>query len=206
MFSGIVSALGVVEKITFNEIFSIDIKIKQITLGEFQNNNNEINIGSSISCSGVCLTLKKMSKQILSFDVSEETMKKTNLSNWKIGKYVNLERSLKVGDEIGGHFVSGHVDTVLPVTKIKDEKGSKILHIGMNKEFSPFIAPKGSITLEGISLTVNDVTQDYFTVNIIPFTWHNTNFNFLKISDYLNVEIDLIARYLVNYQNRKNLK
>ena len=94
-----------------------------------------------------------------------------HLSDWKIGNIVNLERALKVGDEIGGHFVTGHVDTVLKITRIVEEDGSKILYINLNNEISPYIASKGSITIEGISLTVNDVKNDYFNVNIIPFTW-----------------------------------
>ena len=130
-------------------------------------------------------------------------MNKTNLSHWKIGKLVNLERALRVGDEIGGHFVTGHVDTILKLQKILEEEGSKILYINLNDEISPYIASKGSITIEGISLTVNDVKNDYFNVNIIPFTWNNTNLKNVKINDFVNVEIDLLSRYLVNYQKKK---
>ena len=203
MFSGIIAALGIVKKITFSNIYSIDIEIKKITLDEFEDLNNPIKIGSSIACSGVCLTVKDRKNKILTFDVSQETMRKTNLSEWREGKIVNLERALKVGDEIGGHYVSGHVDTILKVQKIQQEQGSNILFIKLNKEISPFIASKGSITLEGISLTVNDVTDDFFNVNIIPFTWNNTNLFYIKANESLNVEIDLLARYLVNYQKRK---
>ena len=130
-------------------------------------------------------------------------MNKTNLSHWKIGNIVNLERALRVGDEIGGHFVTGHVDTVLEVIKIIEEDGSKIMYINLNNDISPYIASKGSITIEGISLTVNDVKKDYFNVNIIPFTWENTNLSNFKVNDFVNIEIDLLSRYLVNYQNKK---
>ena len=130
-------------------------------------------------------------------------MNKSNLSNWKTGDLVNLERALRVGDEIGGHFVTGHVDTVLEVQKILEEDGSKILYIKLNNEISPYIASKGSITIEGISLTVNDVKNDYFNVNIIPFTWNNTNLKNIKVNDFVNVEIDLLSRYLVNYHNKR---
>ena len=129
-------------------------------------------------------------------------MDKSNLSFWKVGSIVNLERSLKVGDEIGGHFVSGHVDDVLKVIKINDDKGSKELTIELNKHLKSFVSSKGSITLEGISLTVNDVSSNFFKVNIIPFTWENTNLKYIKVGDYLNVEIDLLARYLLNYKNK----
>ena len=203
MFSGIIAALGVVKNITHDDIYSFDIEIKKINLEEFEESNNLIKIGCSISCSGVCLTLTKKKYNILTFDVSKETMNKTNLSNWKIGDLVNLERALRVGDEIGGHFVTGHVDTVLELQKIIEENGSRILYIKLNDEISPYIASKGSITIEGISLTVNEVNNDYFNVNIIPFTWDNTNLSKIKVNDFVNVEIDLLSRYLVNYQKQR---
>ena len=203
MFSGIISALGVVKNITYNDIYSVDIEVKKINLEDFEKSDNLIKIGCSIACSGVCLTLTGKKDNILTFDISKETMSKTNLSNWKIGNVVNLERALRVGDEIGGHFVTGHVDTVLELKKIIEEDGSKILHINLNNEISPYIASKGSITIEGISLTVNDVKNDYFNVNIIPFTWDNTNLSNVQVNDFVNIEIDLLSRYLVNYQKRK---
>ena len=203
MFSGIISALGIVKSITNNVIYSIDIEVKKINLEDFEKSDNLIKIGCSIACSGVCLTLKGKKDNILTFDISKETMNKTNLSNWKIGNVVNLERALRVGDEIGGHFVTGHVDTVLELKKIIEEDGSKILYINLKDEISPYIASKGSITIEGISLTVNDVKNDYFNVNIIPFTWENTNLSNVKVNDFVNIEIDLLSRYLVNYQKKK---
>ena len=203
MFSGIISALGVVKNISYNDIYSVDIEVKKINLEDFEKSDNLIKIGCSIACSGVCLTLTGKKDNILTFDISKETLNKTNLSNWKIGNTVNLERALRVGDEIGGHFVTGHVDTVLELKKIIEEDGSKILYINLNKEISPYIASKGSITIEGISLTVNDVENDYFNVNIIPFTWDNTNLSNVKVNDFVNIEIDLLSRYLVNYQKKK---
>ena len=110
---------------------------------------------------------------------------------------------MRVGDEIGGHFVTGHVDTVLELQKIFEEDGSKILYIKLNEVISQYIASKGSVTIEGISLTVNDVKKDYFNVNIIPFTWDNTNLKNKKVNDFCNVEIDLLSRYLVNYQKQR---
>ena len=203
MFSGIISALGIVKNITYNDIYSVDIEVKKINLEDFEKSDNLIKIGCSIACSGVCLTLTGKKDNILTFDISNETLNKTNLSNWKIGNIVNLERALRVGDEIGGHFVTGHVDTVLELKKIIEEDGSKILYISLNNEISPYIASKGSITIDGISLTVNEVKNDYFNVNIIPFTWHNTNLSNVKVNDFVNIEIDLLSRYLVNYQKKK---
>ena len=203
MFSGIISALGVVKNIAFNDIYTVDIEITKINLEDFEKSDNLIKVGCSIACSGVCLTLTGKNDNILTFDISNETMNKTNLSDWTVGKVVNLERALRVGDEIGGHFVTGHVDTTLELKKIIEENGSKILHINLSKEISPYIASKGSITIEGISLTVNVVKNDYFNVNIIPFTWDNTNLKNIKVNDFVNIEIDLLSRYLVNYQNKK---
>ena len=203
MFSGIISALGVVKNITYNKIYTVHIEIKKINLEDFEKSDNLIKIGCSIACSGVCLTLTEKKDNFLTFDISKETMNKTNLSNWKIGDLVNLERSLRVGDEIGGHFVTGHVDTVLELKKIIEEDGSKILYIELNNKISPFIASKGSITIEGISLTVNEVKNDYFNVNIIPFTWNNTNLKNVRVNDFVNIEIDLLSRYLINYQKQK---
>ena len=203
MFSGIISALGIVKDITYNNIYTVDIEITKINLKDFEKPDNIIKVGCSIACSGVCLTLTKKNNNILTFDISKETMNKTNLSHWKVGNLVNLERALRVGDEIGGHFVTGHVDTVLELQKILEEEGSKILYIKLNNEISQYIASKGSITIEGISLTVNDVEKDYFNVNIIPFTWDNTNLKNKKVNDFVNIEIDLLSRYLVNYQKQK---
>ena len=204
MFSGIISALGNVKNITYNDIYSVDIEITKINLEDFEKSDNLIKVGCSIACSGVCLTLTEKKDNVLTFDISKETMSKTNLSDWKIGSLVNLERALRVGDEIGGHFVTGHVDTVLELQNIIEEDGSKILFIKLNEEISPYVASKGSITIEGVSLTVNDVKNDYFNVNIIPFTWDNTNLRDIKVNDFLNVEIDLLSRYLVNYQKQKD--
>ena len=203
MFSGIISALGIVKNITYNNIYTVDIEIIKINLEDFENPENLIKVGCSIACSGVCLTLTKKNNNILTFDISRETMSKTNLSHWEVGNFVNLERALRVGDEIGGHFVTGHVDTVLELQKILEEDGSKILYINLNKEIAPYIASKGSVTIEGISLTVNDVKNDYFNVNIIPFTWDNTNLKSIRVNDFVNVEIDLLSRYLVNYHNKR---
>ena len=203
MFSGIISALGVVKNITHSDIYSVDIEVKKINIEDFEKTDNLIKIGCSIACSGVCLTLTEKMDNILTFDVSKETINKTNISNWKIGNVVNLERALRVGDEIGGHFVTGHVDTVLELKKIIEEDGSKILYINLNNQISPYIASKGSITIEGISLTVNEVKNDYFNVNIIPFTWDNTNLSNVKVNDFVNIEIDLLSRYLINYQKKK---
>ena len=204
MFSGIVSALGKVERIKKNGIHSIDLSVKKINLDGFLTKKTPITIGSSILCSGICLTVKQINKKILTFDVSDETIMKTNFSSWKKGTIINLERSLKAGDEIGGHFVSGHIDGVVKIKEMVEENESIRLRLNLTNKLKKFIAEKGSVALNGISLTVNKTGINFFEVNIIPFTWQNTNLNFLSVNSSLNIEIDLLSRYLINYNRVKN--
>ena len=198
MFSGIVSALGKIENIEKDKIWKVDILIDRINLEEFLTKENPIKLGSSILCSGICLTVNKINKNILSFDVSEETASKTNFLLWKENTIINLERSLRVGDEIGGHFVSGHVDDKIQVKNIFEMNDSKIIQFLFTKKLRKYIAEKGSVTLNGVSLTVNKVKKDYFEVNVIPFTWKNTNLCFLNNGSFVNIEVDLLSRYLLN--------
>ena len=154
--------------------------------------------GSSICCSGICLTVKKVNGNLLSFDVSNETIAKTNFPQWKIGTNVNLERSLRVGDEMGGHFVSGHIDDTVKVKKILEVDNSRLLQLSIKDKLRNYLVEKGSVTLNGVSLTVNYVKENFFEVNVIPFTWEKTNLRFLKNGSIVNIEVDLIARYLLN--------
>jgi len=141
-------------------------------------------------------SLKKISNNILFFDISNETASKTNFLDWKIGSILNIEKSLKVGDEIGGHFVYGHVDTTASVQSIKQIEGSYKISFFIDSYYFKFIASKGSITIDGVSLTVNEVDLNTFSVNIIPFTWSNTNFKNYVVNTNVNIEIDVLARYL----------
>ena len=205
MFSGIVSALGKVKNIDKNKIWTVDISIEKISIDGFLSKKNAIKLGSSILCSGICLTVKKIYKNVLTFDVSTETALKTNFLHWNKKTLVNLERSLRVGDEMGGHFVSGHVDDISEVLNITNVDKSKKVQLSMNNKISKYIVSKGSVTLNGISLTINNVEKKYFEVNIIPFTWQNTNFCFLKKGSIVNIEVDLLARYLLNENNKNYL-
>ncbi len=200
MFTGIVSALGKIHEIKKDFIHTLYVDIDKINLDGFLTKKNPINLGSSILCSGICLTVKKIDKKLLIFDVSDETIERTNFSSWKIGSIINLERSLKAGDEIGGHFVSGHVDDIAEIKDIKKINKSIRLRLSFKKKLQKFITEKGSVTLNGVSLTVNKTGKNYFDVNIIPFTWENTNFKFLSIGSTLNIEIDMLSRYLINYK------
>tara|TARA_B100000242_G_scaffold226388_1_gene166792 strand:- start:150 stop:761 length:612 start_codon:yes stop_codon:yes gene_type:complete len=196
MFTGIVSHIGKVNKISHPDDWELLIDVINNNNPDSSFNINSIAIGASISCSGICLTLKKVSNNTLFFDVSDETRKKTNFSTWKVGSLINLEKSLKVGDELGGHFVYGHVDTTAVISSIEKINGSYKITLNINRDFLKYFASKGSVSVDGVSLTVNDVDNDFFTVNIVPFTWLHTSFKNYKIGTVVNIEIDILVRYL----------
>ena len=195
MFTGIVSHIGKIENITHPSDWELSVKIEN-NKHSSDFNSDDLLIGASVSCSGICLTLKKRRESILFFDVSDETVSKTNFLEWKVGDFINLEKSLKVGDEIGGHFVYGHVDTTATVKEIKQINGSFKVVFSVNKNFMKYFAPKGSITIDGVSLTINEIKDKTFAVNIVPFTWDNTSFKNYILDTIVNVEIDILARYL----------
>ena len=194
MFTGIIDHNGEIIKITKKRNKDISIFV----LTRFK--PKDIKLGSSICCNGVCLTvckIKKLKNKLeLSFDVSNETINCTNFSKLKIGSKINLEKSLRMGDEISGHFVFGHVDEVSKLLTIKRIKGSHQLKFSKSKKLSKYIAKKGSITVDGVSLTINSSDSKSFSVNIVPYTWEHTNFNKLKVNSLINVEVDMLARYV----------
>ncbi len=155
-----------------------------------------IPLGASIACSGCCLTAVELGPDWFAVDASAETLSKTTLGSWAIGTTVNLERPLKVGDELGGHIVSGHVDGVGRVTYVQPENGSTRWRFEVPRELARFIAPKGSVAVNGVSLTVNEVDGVSFGVNIIPHTAQVTTFGTLALGDAVNIEIDTVARYV----------
>lgn len=159
-----------------------------------------VDLGASIACSGVCLTVVDKGEDWFAVDVSEETIARTADTLWQEGARLNLERALKVGDELGGHIVTGHVDAVATVTGAEEAGGSTRLTIEAPRALGGAIAPKGSITLDGVSLTVNEVEDDgertRFTVNLIPHTAEHTTFDRITEGRTLNLEIDVLARYL----------
>lgn len=159
-----------------------------------------IDLGASISHAGCCLTVVETSEGWFAVEVSAETLDKTTLGGWSPGTPVNLERATRVGDELGGHIVSGHVDGLGTVTGITPEGGSHRLVIEAPMPLHRFIAAKGSITVDGVSLTVNTVEGQQFGLNIIPHTWEATTFGALKVGDAVNLEIDMLARYLARWQ------
>ena len=196
MFTGIISHIGKIKSISHPNDWEISVDIKNNDTSKIFNENKQLLIGSSISCSGICLTLKKISNNLLFFDVSNETAVKTNFLNWKSNTTINIERSLKVGEELGGHFVYGHVDTTAIVNSIGKVEGSYKVSFVINSDYIKYIAAKGSVSIDGVSLTVNEVNLNTFYVNIIPFTWLNTSFKNYIEGTIVNIEIDILARYL----------
>ena len=159
-------------------------------------NLSEMQIGNSIACSGVCLTVVEKGSDWFAIDFSAETLSKTNLGLWQEGTLINIERSLKASDELGGHLVSGHVDGVGTINIIKKEGDSFRYSFSVPKRLAKFIAIKGSIALNGISLTVNEIEKDVIGVSVIPHTQKVTNLSMAKVGDTVNVEVDLLARYV----------
>jgi len=159
-----------------------------------------VDLGASISHAGCCLTVVEKGDRWFAVEVSGETLSKTTLGQLKEGDRVNLERAAKLGDEMGGHIVSGHVDGVGEVVSVDPEGGSHRVRIRVPRPLHRVIAPKGSITVEGVSLTVNEVEDDVFGVNIIPHTWDVTTLGQLTPGARVNLEIDMLARYLARWQ------
>ena len=185
MFSGIIEDVGLVNSFSMNKTeISITTKFTKLKLGD------------SISCSGVCLTVSKILNKKVYFNLSTETLDKTNFSELKVGDKINLERSLRTGQEINGHMVFGHVDGLSKIKKIINLKGSWLFEIEPSEKIMKFLTPKCSIALNGISLTVNAVKKKSFEIAIVPFTWENTSLKFSSVNDQLNTEIDMLARYV----------
>lgn len=159
-----------------------------------------IDLGASISHAGCCLTVTEKGEGWFAVEVSNETLSKTKLGDWAEGTLVNLERAARLGDELGGHIVSGHVDGLGQVISITPEGGSHRIVVEAPPPLHRFIAPKGSITVDGVSLTVNGVQDRRFDLNIIPHTWDATTLGTLSVGDKVNLEIDILARYLARWQ------
>ncbi len=159
-------------------------------------------LGASISCSGCCLTVIDMDAASFSVEVSAETLSKTTLGGWRSGTRINLERALRMGDELGGHIVSGHVDGLGEVLSATPENGSTRWTFRVPPAISRYIASKGSVAVNGVSLTVNEVEGDVFGVNIIPHTAEETTFGTLAVGDAVNLEIDMLARYVARLTER----
>ncbi len=161
----------------------------------------KVSIGSSIMCSGICLTVIKKKLNNFSVNISEETLKVTTAKYWKKNTSINLEKSLKIGDELGGHIVTGHVDIICVLKEKKFLNKSVLMIFSLTKPIQKFICKKGSVTIDGVSLTVNNTTNNDFSVNIIPHTFKITSLGKLEKGDKVNLEVDILARYI-----NKNIK
>ena len=193
MFTGIVTDVG---EVVASEERAEGLRRLTIACGY---DRASIDIGASIACSGVCMTVvetgRSGKRDTFSVDAAAETLRLTTVGGWRKGTRVNLERSLKIGDELGGHLVSGHVDGLADLVSREDLTDMARLTLGVPKPLARFIAQKGSVALDGVSLTVNDVTDDTFSVLIIPHTLAVTTFGTLKAGDRINLEVDQMARY-----------
>ena len=193
MFTGIVTDIGRVRSVRQTDR---DRRYEIETVWD----TATIDLGASISHAGCCLTVTEKGEGWFAVEVSGETLSKTKLGDWAEGTRVNLERAARLGDELGGHIVSGHVDGLGEVISITPEGGSHRIVIEAPAPLHRFIASKGSITVDGVSLTVNGVQERRFDLNIIPHTWDATTLGGLSVGDKVNLEIDMLARYLARWQ------
>ncbi len=190
MFTGIIEEVGsIVDRRTSSKNITFEISTKL----------RGIQVDDSIACNGVCLTVEKNTKGILTFTAVDETLNKTNAGTWKKGDRINLERTLKFNGRIDGHLVQGHVDTTALCTSVLDAGGSYVFTFLFESRFRSLIIEKGSICINGTSLTAFDVHDDTFSVAIIPFTYHHTNFQYLKENDRVNIEFDMVGKYIQRY-------
>ena len=188
MFTGIIESVGQITSINDNHgDFEIKIKYDSSSL-------NDISLGESISINGICLTVTKFDNNFLHFDLSKETI--SRISKIKINEIVNLETSLRVNKKISGHFVFGHIDGIARLINNEKKDRSEEWTIEPPKKIMRYIAEKGSISINGVSLTINSVTEKTFKINLIPFTLENTALKYISVSGEVNIEIDMLARYV----------
>jgi riboflavin synthase len=190
MFTGIIESIGIIESMDKE---GEDLKVN-ITLNGKK--LQDINIGDSISVNGICLTVTDIYEDLLSFDISKETLSRT--SPFEIAQKLNLETSLRYNGKVSGHFVTGHVDEVGFIRSIEKKDMCEVWGVEVSKKLMKFIPEKGSVALNGTSLTVNNVVENIFYINLIPHTLLSTNLSSLRIGGMVNIEIDMIARYLQN--------
>ena len=194
MFTGIIVGTGKVTKLDQKTKNRSAIQMT-VNLGKYAKG---LKIGQSVAINGVCLSATKISKNNCVFEMIDETTKKTDLGNVKAGSTVNIERSLKVGDRLEGHFVLGHIDGVATITKIEKKPKEVKFWFKIPKKLTKYVVKKGSIALDGISLTVVDAKKDLASVCLIPHTIKVTNFNSKKVGDKLNIETDILGKYIKN--------
>lgn len=189
MFTGIIKDTGEVARVTDKG------GIRRLLIGTHLN-VSKMDIGASIACDGCCMTIVDKEGGCFAVEATSETLAKTTLGDWKEGTKINLEQSMKLGDELGGHIVTGHVDGTATVEAVEPDGDAHRITLRVPDELAQYIAPKGSVSLNGISLTVNEVQGSTFGVCIIPHTWEVTNINRWKPGAKVNLEVDMLARYV----------
>lgn len=198
MFTGIVQEIGTIETLETRGDWTVCISAS-FSL-------DALRIGTSVACDGICLTVADKNEKGFLAQLSAETLDRTTARWWRAGGLVNIERSLRLGDEMAGHMVSGHVDGVVKIVAKEDEGESFRYRLEAPAEFAPFLAPKGSIALDGISLTINDVEGSCFGVNIVPHTQKETTMGAKEVGHLMNFEVDMIARYVDRLLAARSLK
>lgn len=195
MFTGIVEEKGIVRSISQNlDGLIVDIQGSLIF--------NDLNINDSVSCSGICLTVVKIKDNIFSVQMVDETIKRSNAGSWKKGTQINLERALLPTTRLGGHFIQGHIDSIISVIKVYEKDRSAWMRFELENSFEKYIVQKGSIALDGVSLTVAKKNAKDFEVAVIPHTMELTTFGSLKVGCTVNLEVDMMAKYLENLIKR----
>ncbi|MCS6958235.1 MAG: riboflavin synthase [Aquificaceae bacterium] len=186
MFTGLVEQVGSVESLKGSRL-------------AIRASFEDVKIGDSVAVNGVCLTVVSINKNLFEFDLSEETLSRSNLRFLKSGDLVNLERALRPSDRLGGHILQGHVDFTTPIIQLIQRGQHWSLSVRIKEGYEPFFVEKGSVGIDGISLTINSIEGNIISINIIPHTYKNTNLRIRKPGDLVNVEVDLIGKYVVNY-------
>ncbi len=196
MFTGIVEALGTIKNIRhLSEGATLEIQAAELL--------TDAEIGDSIAVDGACLTIRTLTSESFAADISAETLRRTTLGERKVGEQVNLERSLRLSDRLGGHLVLGHVDEVATISAWRDEGDASLMRVTMSSNIRRYIAYKGSVTVDGISLTVSDVQADTFEVALIPHTKQVTTLGAKRTGANVNLEVDIVARYIETLLNNR---
>ncbi|MFN3639410.1 MAG: riboflavin synthase [Flavobacterium sp.] len=197
MFTGIIESLGIIQK-SIKDRDNLQLSISS-------NITSELKIDQSVAHNGICLTVVAIDEDSYTVTAIDETIQKTNISEWKVGKKINLERAMKLGDRLDGHLVQGHVDQTAICTHVEEQNGSWVFTFNYETTSGNITIEKGSITVNGVSLTVVNSKTDEFSVAIIPYTYNHTNFQEIKVGDKVNLEFDVIGKYLTklstNYIN-----
>lgn len=198
MFTGLVQAKG--------QIIKKEDKLNFIKFRIKTNFLDDVSVGDSIAVNGLCLTVKELNNDFFDVDVMTDSIKVSNLESLDVGEFVNLEKAMKLGDRLGGHMVSGHIDGRARIEKIVKENGSYRFFIKIYNDLDKYIVHKGSITLDGISLTISENKKDMIQVSIIPHTWEHTTMKLKKVGDIMNVEVDMMFKYVEKMVMNYNLE